>query len=214
MTTEELAEVFLASLYDMAEAAPHPYFLFSMNEFAPRMGLTDMTDLRKALGLLEEKGLVYLASVDVWGGISAGITMEGSVFVEKGGETGIIERFRKDPSSVGITPEPGPSPFPAETAPEQASLHTPPAQPPVPDQTAGMLDAVLSEMATAVQNETAMEPSTRRDLLADIETLGIQLSKRTKNQAIIMAILDNLSGFPSLAPLARLVFRFLGEQGQ
>ncbi len=97
MTTDELAELFLASLYDMAEAAPHPYFLFTMNEFAPRMGISDMAELRKAISLLEDKGLVYLASTDAWGGISAGITMEGSVFVEKGGETGIIERFRTRP---------------------------------------------------------------------------------------------------------------------
>jgi hypothetical protein len=212
MTTEELAEVFLASLYDMAEAAPHPYFLFSMNEFVPRMGITDMTELRKALRLLEEKGLVYLASTDAWGGISSGITMEGSVFVEKGGQTGIIERFRKDPSSVGFAPERVPSAFPAETDPEPTSQPAHPIQPPTTDQTDGMLGAVLSEMATAVQNETTMEPSARRDLLADIETLGIQLSKRTKNQAVIMAILDNLSGFPSLAPLARLMLRFLDEQ--
>jgi hypothetical protein len=212
MTTEELAEVFLASLYDMAEAAPHPYFLFSMNEFVPRMGITDMADLRKALSLLEEKGLVFLASSDAWGGVSAGITMEGSVFVENGGQTGIIERFRQDPASIGIAP--GPPPFPAEAAPEAASLPTPPIEPPIPEQTGGMLDAVLSEMATAIRNETAMELSTRRDLIADIETLGIQLSKKTTNQAIIMAILDNLSGFPSLAPLARLILRFLGEQRQ
>jgi hypothetical protein len=211
MTTEELAELFLVSLYDMAEAAPHPYFLFTMNEFAPRMGITDMAELRKALSLLEEKGLVYLATTDAWGGVSSGITMEGSVFVEKGGETGIIERFRKDPSSIGIAPEHGVLPFLTETAPEPTIPPIPPSQPPIPGHTGDMLDAVLSEMATAVQNDPAMELSVRRDLLADIETLGIQLSKRTKNEAIIMAILDNLSGFSSLAPLARLMLRFLGK---
>ena len=212
MTTEELAELFLASLYDMAESAPHPYFLFSMNEFVPKMGISDMAELRKALSLLEEKGLVYLASTDVWGGVSAGITMEGSVFVEKGGETGIIERFRKDPSSIGIVPQAGPSPAPAQTVPEPSAPPEPPVQPSVSDPSEGMLDAVLSEMATAVQNEVAMEPSTRSDLLTDIETLRIQLLKRSKNQAVIMAVLDNLSEFPSLAPLARLILRFFGAQ--
>ena len=127
MTTEELAELFLASLYDMAESAPHPYFLFSMNEFVPKMGISDMAELRKALSLLEEKGLVYLASTDVWGGVSAGITMEGSVFVEKGGETGIIERFRKDPSSIGIVPQSAPSPAPAQTVPEPSVPPEPPS---------------------------------------------------------------------------------------
>ncbi len=211
MTTDELAELFLASLYDMAEAAPHPYFLFTMNEFAPRMGISDMAELRKAISLLEDKGLVYLASTDAWGGVSAGITMEGSVFVEKGGETGIIERFRTDPFSIGIAPGQGTSQLPVDSVPEPTVPPTPPSQPPSSDHKGGMLDAVLSEMATAVRNDSTMEPSARRDLLADIETLGIQLSKKTKNQAIIMAILDNLSEFSSLAPLARLVFRFLGE---
>jgi len=207
MTTQELAELFLASLYDMAEAAPHPYFLFSMNEFAPKMGITDMSELHKALSLLEEKGFVYLASTDQWGGVSAGITMEGSVFVEQGGETGIIERFRKDPSSIGIVPQPSPSPPASPIAAERLT----PTQYPIFDPSEGMLDAVLSEMGTAAQNEIVMEPSAREDLLADIETLRIQLSKGTKNQAIIMAILDNLSGFPSLAPLTRLILRLLSE---
>ncbi len=212
MTTEELAELFLVSLYDMAEAAPHPYFLFSMNEFVPRMGISNMAELRKALNLLEEKGLVYLASTDAWGGASAGITMEGSVFVEKGGETGIIERFRKDPSSIGIVPEAASAPAPTYVAPEASTPSGPPLQSPASDPSEGALDAVLSEMATAVQNETTIEPSTRSDLLADIETLRIQLLRRTKNQAVIKALLYNLSEFPSLVPLARLILRFLGAQ--
>jgi hypothetical protein len=99
MTTEELAELFMVSLYDMAEAAPHPYFLFTMNDFAPRMGITDMADVRRALRFLEEKGLIFLASTDAWGGISAGITVDGSQFVENGGETGIIARYREDPAA-------------------------------------------------------------------------------------------------------------------
>jgi len=212
MTTEELAELFLMSLYDMAEAAPHPYFLFSMNEFAPRMGVSDMAELRKALNLLEEKGLVYLASTDAWGGVSAGITMEGSVFVEKGGETGIIERFRRDPSSIGIVPESAPSPLLTHATPEPPTQPGPPPQSLVSDPSEGVLDAVLSEMVTAVQNETSIEPSARGDLLADIETLRIQLLRHTKNQAVIKALLYNLSEFASLVPLARLILRFLGSQ--
>ena len=209
MTTEELAELFLVSLYDMAEAAPHPYFLFTMNEFAPRMGITDMAELRKALSILEDKGLVYLASTDAWGGVSAGITMEGSVHAEKGGETGIIERFRKDPSSFGNVSQPELSSLPGQTVPPESASPEPCSQPPTSDPSGGMLDAVLSEMATAAQNETTLDSSARKDLLSDIATLRIQLSKQTRSQPIIMEILDNLSGVPSLLPLARLVIRFL-----
>jgi hypothetical protein len=208
MTTEELAELFMVSLYDVAEAAPHPYFLFTMNEFAPRMGISDMSELRKAISFLEEKGLIYLASTDAWGGISAGITMEGSVFVEHGGDTGIIERFRTDPSSVGIKPQPPqPSPAPPEVSPDPLPPKRPAEAP-----TEGMLDAVLAEMVTAVENEATLEFSVRKDLLSDVEALRIQLAKKTRNYSIIMAILDNLANVAALAPLARLILRLAGEQ--
>jgi hypothetical protein len=208
MTTEELAELFMVSLYDVAEAAPHPYFLFTMNEFAPRIGISDMSELRKAISFLEEKGLIYLASTDAWGGISAGITMEGSVFVEHGGDTGIIERFRTDPSSVGIKPQPPqPSPAPPEVSPDPLPPKRPAEAP-----TEGMLDAVLAEMVTAVENEATLEFSIRKDLLSDVEALRIQLAKKTRNYSIIMAILDNLANVAALAPLARLILRLAGEQ--
>ena len=214
MTTEELAELFLTSLHDMAEAAPHPYYLFCMNEFVARMGISDMAELRKALNLLEKKGLIYLASMDAWGGVNAGITMEGSLFVEKGGETGIIERFRKDPLSVGLLAQGVPTPSRTQMAPEPSALPEPLPRPPASDPSEGVLDAVLSEMATAVHNEIEMDPSTRSNLLTDVETLRIQLSRPTKNQAVIMAVLDNLSRFPSLAPLVRLILHFSSAQKQ
>jgi hypothetical protein len=198
----------MVSLYDVAEAAPHPYFLFTMNEFAPRIGISDMSELRKAISFLEEKGLIYLASTDAWGGISAGITMEGSVFVEHGGDTGIIERFRTDPSSVGIKPQPPqPSPAPPEVSPDPLPPKRPAEAP-----TEGMLDAVLAEMVTAVENEATLEFSVRKDLLSDVEALRIQLAKKTRNYSIIMAILDNLANVAALAPLARLILRLAGEQ--
>ncbi len=204
MTTEELAELFLVSLNDVAEAAPHPYFLFSMNQFAPQLGVSDMAELRRALGLLEERGFIYCASTDAWGGISAGITPEGSVFVEQGGKTGIIERFRKDPSSVVIKTEP-PQPLPYN--PEPTVSRPASEEPSAPAPGEGMLEAILAEMVSAVEGESALEPSARGDLLSDIETLKIQLAKRKKDTAIITAVLSNLSQVPAVAPLVRLLFR-------
>ena len=99
--------------------------------------------------------------------------MEGSVFVEKGGETGIIERFRKDPSSIGIVPDAVPPPAPTYAALELSAGPGSLLGSAVSDPSEGVLDAILSEMATAVRNETTIEPSGRSDLLADIETLRV-----------------------------------------
>ncbi len=108
MTTEELAELFLGHLYELAEEAPHPNFLFSVNDFAPKVGLTDREELKKAINYLGDRGFVIVASFDMFGGVSAGITIEGSIFVEKGGETGIIERYRKIPQPFAGTPSGSP----------------------------------------------------------------------------------------------------------
>lgn len=84
MTTQELAELILVRLYDLAEAAPHPNFLFTVNDFAASMGITDKRELQAALDLLGDRGFVIAASLDMLGGISAGITTDGSIFVEEG----------------------------------------------------------------------------------------------------------------------------------
>ncbi len=213
MTTEELAELFMVSLYDMAEAAPHPYFLFTMNDFAPRMGITNMADVRKAIRFLEEKGLIFLASTDNWGGISAGITVDGSQFVESGGETGIIERYRKDPSSFIAETRPAApellqdAPF---DRPPEATQPAPSSQPPSGD----VLQAVLAEMAEALRQAPGLEPPRREDLLSDVQTLKIQIEKRALNRAVVMSLLEGLYEVPSIVPLVRLFTRLLeGKTG-
>ena len=208
MTTEELAELFMVSLYDMAEAAPHPYFLFTMNDFAPRMGITDMADVRRALRFLEERGLIFLASTDAWGGISAGITVDGSQFVENGGETGIIARYRKDPTSLIAETRPAAPELLQDVQLERAPEATQPApssQPPSGD----ALQAVLAEMAEVLRQEAGLEPLRREDLLSDVQTLKIQTGKRSANRAVVMGLLEGLSEVPSILPLVRLFVRLL-----
>src|SRR4030042_4118934 len=121
MTTDELAELFLAHLSDLAEAAPHPNFLFSVNDFAPKLGITYREELQKAINSLGDRGFIILASMDMFGGISAGITMEGSVFVEKGGETGVINQYRKAPQTFVRNPPELLSPAVARETTETAS---------------------------------------------------------------------------------------------
>ena len=208
MATEELAELLLTALYDLAESAPHPYFLFSMNEFVPKLSGVDMSQIREALYNLESRGLVYIASMDSWGNISAMVTPEGCAFVERGGETGMVERYRKDPSSfVAETPPSVPellqSP-PVEYRPE-------PSAPMPPSQTASgdIFEAMLGEMAEALKHEPGLEPSRREDLLSDVQALKLQLGKQTINRAVVMALLESLSSVPSLLPLVRLFVRLL-----
>ena len=58
MTKEELAELFLARLNELAEAAPHPNFLFFVNDFVPMFGITDRQELQEAVNFLGDEGLI------------------------------------------------------------------------------------------------------------------------------------------------------------
>lgn len=196
MSTEELAELFLTHLYDLAEAAPHPNFLFAVNDFAPRFGITDRAQLQEALHILGDKGLVILAGFDPLGGISAGITIEGSVFVEKGGETGIIGSYRRDPESfLTHAVEPLPSPSEAEAREES------PVEMASPNYEGQAVEAILTDMEDMLGRDSNVTQEVKRDMLSDLATLKIQMARNVKSKAVIGAILENLSGIPSIAPL-------------
>ena len=196
MTTEELAELFLAHLYDLAVAAPHPNFLFSVNDFAPRYGVHSREELQKAIEYLGDRGLIILASLDMFGTISAGITMDGSVFVEEGGETGIIGKYREAPGSFLVeAPE-----APARTVapPTAPRAHEERQRPFYPGRA---IEALLLDIEEVLLNDTGVIDETKKDLLSDLATLRIQVSRNVKNRAVIKALIDNLSGIQSIAPL-------------
>jgi hypothetical protein len=195
MTTEELAELFLAHLYSLAEEAPHPNFLFSVNDFAPKLGLTDREELQKAINCLGDRGLIIIASFDMFGGISAGITIEGSVFVEMGGETGIIGQYRKSPQTFTRTPSEPSSPAVDRTEKtgneekQRAFIGRRAAE------------AILSDIEDILEKDETVAAGAKEDLFSDLTTLKIQMGRNVKDKRIIDASLGNLSAAPSIAPL-------------
>ncbi len=196
MTTEELAELFLAHLYELSEEAPHPNFLFSVNDFAPKLGLSDREELQKAINYLGDRGFIIVASFDMFGGISAGITIEGSIFVEEGGETGRIEKHRKILPSFVRTPSESP---PAAMDREKSEAVNEEKQSPFFPRFS--VEAMLKDIEDVLERDGTLAAQAKKDLLSDLATLKIQLERNVQNKQIIHLILDNLSSVPSIAPL-------------
>jgi hypothetical protein len=96
MNVLELGELMLVYLFDKAETHPHSYFFFPLGEFAARVGKENGENLLEAAALLEDEGFA-LFSRDFTGSLSALMTIGGAAFVERGGRTGIIEKYRSDP---------------------------------------------------------------------------------------------------------------------
>jgi len=196
MTTEELAELFLAHLYELAEEAPHPNFLFSVNDFTPKLGITDREEIQKALDYLGDRGFIILASFDMFGGISAGMTMEGSIFVEKGGETGVIERYRKTPQTfAGVPSEP---PLPEIDRESTETVHKGKQNPFFARRS---VEAILEDIKDVLEKDDTVTDEARKDLFSDLAMLKIQMGRNVKSRQIIDMVLNNLSGIPSITPL-------------
>jgi hypothetical protein len=196
MTTEELAELFLAHLYELADEAPHPNFLFSVNDFAPKLGIADRKEVQKAIDYLGDRGLIILASFDMLGGINAGITMEGSIFVEKGGETGMIEQYRKTPKTLVRTPfESSPPPI------DQGRTETVSEERQSSFLARRAVEAILEDIEDILERDETVAADAKKDLLSDLATLKIQMGRNVKSRKIIDVLLGNLSGIPSIAPL-------------
>ena len=196
MTTEELAELFLAHLYELADEAPHPNFLFSVNDFLPKFGITDREAVQKAINYLGDRGFVILASFDVFGGISAGITIEGSVFVERGGETGMIKQYRRNPQdSAKTTSDPVPLPV------EQERTEMVDAEKQDPFFARHAVEALLKDIEDTLERDDTVAPEVKRDLLSDLATFKIQMGRNVRSGPIIDVVLSNLSGIRSIAPL-------------
>jgi hypothetical protein len=196
MTTEELAELFLAHLYELADEAPHPNFLFSVNDFVPKLGITDREEVQKAINYLGDRGFIILASFDMLGGISAGITIEGSIFVEKGGETGIIEGCRKNRQTLVRTPS---EPFPLPIHQERTETVTEEKQSPFFARRG--VEAILEDIEDILERDDTVAADDKKDLLSDLATLKIQMGRNVKSRQIIDVVLGNLSNIPSIAPL-------------
>jgi hypothetical protein len=209
MTNEEFADLLMVLLHDEVEAAPHSYFYCPLNELATRVDGQYREKLLNAAQILEDKSLIIL-SLGAFGQASAFITPKGFDYVENGGDTGIIGRFRNDPDSFLVTTSPlsmtsdvpgttggSSAPVPAEsqgTSPENARL-------------------IVNHMMNILMTESTMDPVAQQDAITDLEALNAQLGKKSPNPVLIDALLKGLTEVDPISTFAsQLRELLLGRQ--
>jgi hypothetical protein len=148
------------------------------------------------LDYLGDRGFIILASLDMFGGISAGMTMEGSIFVEKGGETGVIERHRKTPRTFAeVSSEP---PLPAIDRENTETVHKEKQNLFFARRS---VEAILEDIKEGLEKDNTVADEAKKDLFSDLATLKIQMGRSVKNRQIIDVVLSNLSNIPSIVSL-------------
>ncbi|MBA4418688.1 MAG: hypothetical protein C0392_12390 [Syntrophus sp. (in: bacteria)] len=206
MNIQELSELLLTYLYDRAEAEIQSFYFFSLNEFSVSFGITDRQQILDAANILETRGFVML-SLDLVGQVSALINLDGSSFVENGGETGIIAQYRNNPQAyIKVVEDEGmvyPSPITIrQFGPDMMEARSPD---PVPQETAEAVVTTTKQLVfniiDVILEDQTLDEVSRSDLLRDAETLNIQLEKTSRNKVIIYALLQELSSISSISHL-------------
>jgi len=180
---DELAELLLTYLYDCAENAGHSYFFFTLNDFAARLGINEANIITESAMILESRGFVLL-SLDGSGGITALINDDGCVFVEKGGETGIIQKYRKDPASFLVSETEGVS----ELSLDYKRVYL-----------ANDVHALFVKVVEMLRSDASIERHRVEETLGDIEMINLQLARKQTDTALLDTLLDKLSQIPPIA---------------
>ena len=137
--------------------------------------------------------------MDILGGISAAITMEGSIYVEKGGNTGIIGRYQENPGAFIVTT----AMEAALSGPEEPSG---PSQPPPgrseasPPAAGRAAEAIIADMAEILERDPAIGDAERNDAIADLAALKLQLSRSATNTTVVEALWTVFAAWARLRP--------------
>lgn len=195
MTNTELAELFLTTVFDRAEAGGHNT-LVELNKVAETFGIKDDMRVHNLAKSLESRGLIRAEYTNI--GPLAQITGDGAIFVERGGDTGIIKRYRENPGSLVVNID------------KSTIIHGNITNSNVAVQSSNVSQVVslpvdvqdlLTKIVETLHKDAALSKERLADALQDVETLKIQLSKTTKNKSTIQSTLATLADISSIGSL-------------
>jgi hypothetical protein len=211
LSPNELAELLLAALCEEMDSLNHANYFLSVDEMAGRLGIEEHQQVVDACHLLEEKNYLLLA-FDHLTSLSALVTPLGESFVREGGETGIIAEYQRyraataanDPGLAASSP--GPQPRVAASFQPPSSPAAPPPAAPAAKQGEARASGeaashIIASMELIVRNDPSLSEGAKNDLVVDLRTLELQMSKGSIRRSVLDAVSAELRGVPALIPL-------------
>lgn len=206
MTNTQLAELFLLRLYDIAEAEGHGK-LVSLNDIAAEFGVTDVMKIHNVAKLLEGRGFIQGRHA-MTGGVRAKITGEGAVFVESGGETGVIREYRTHPESYRISIDQS-THFHGDIYGSNLAVHS--AQVTQESSSSSGSEFLLSEIAAGIRADTTLSEQLRKESLSDVAALRAELQKQRPRRGIIDVVISHLGDVASVTSLVMQLQQYLPQ---
>jgi hypothetical protein len=125
----------------------------------------------------------------------ATLTGQGAVFVESGGESGIIRKYNANPAAFVINVD-NRTTVQGNISNSNISSHSSNVNQQI--QLAPNIAALLTAMVEKLNADNSISKDALSDALRDIETLKIQISKSGRNRNIIELIFSNLANISSI----------------
>lgn len=188
LTFTQFVELILARLYEADRQQPGHYVDLFMLAEELRQDVPDDW-VREARDALQNRDLIH--SFKVSGRIAeAKLTGEGRLYVEQGGDTGIIDEYKQHPTNFVIV-----TGSRAQVAVGTGGNVTQTSvQGKVPDEAWELLDLIENE----VRDADGLSHQERQDALTDVKTARAQLERPEPNKQAAIAILDPLAKVSSI----------------
>jgi CxxC motif-containing protein (DUF1111 family) len=196
VTNTELAELLLVRLYELAEAEGHSKF-HGLNEIAAEFGVSDKSKVFNLGKVLEGRGLIQ-GSFVMGPAVHAAITGEGSLFVERGGDTGVIKDYREHPQSFNVSIDQS-THFHAAVAGSNVAVHssnTTQRLGPPPE-----IRSLLAAIEATIRSSADIGERPREEALNDVEVLHSELAREKPRKPVVDTILATLGDLSSITSL-------------
>jgi hypothetical protein len=144
---------------------------------------------------LSDHGLINVISTFSGPSPIATLTGQGAVFVESGGESGIIRKYNANPAAFVINVD-NRTTVQGNISNSNISSHSSNVNQQI--QLAPNIAALLTAMVEKLNADNSISKDALSDALRDIETLKIQISKSGRNRNIIELIFSNLANISSI----------------
>lgn len=196
MTNTELAELLLVRLYERAETVGHSKS-HELNEIAAEVGVSDTSKVFNIGKLLEGRGLIQRRVVRGQPD-RATITAEGSLFVERGGDTGVISDYREHPQNFSVAIDQS-THFHAAVAESNVAVHssntTQHLEPP-PE-----IRSLLADLEATIRSSADIGERRREEALSDITILHSELAREKPRRPVVDTVLATLGDLSSITSL-------------
>ena len=195
MTVSELADLVLLKMHEYAETHGHGKIMY-IEKLASQLGETDLKKVRNVAIALKKRGLIdaYIRYNQSLGFISG----EGSMLVERGGDTGVIAKYQQNPSSVVLNINNSTN-IQGNVSHSNVAAHSSNVTQSV--EISPTVEEVLQAIVHQLEQDSSISQDRLADALQDIETIRLQLSKTRKNESLIHSVLGNLADISSIGSL-------------